>query len=106
MINFKTSHPHKKERKRKEEDVICLGCIKSVHYQTCMNLNKHNKKKDKYSYNTNGRYAKGHKAYIIWEEKNEISSSSSISNSNDEGSNMCLMMHKKSEDTNLYSFDL
>lgn len=48
LINFKKSHLHKKEHKRKEEDATCFECRKSGHHiTTCTSLNKHHKKNDK-----------------------------------------------------------
>lgn len=67
MINFKKSHPHKKENTKKNEDIICYECEKSGHNRTtCLSLNKCNKKKDKDSYNTRDNCTKGRRAYIIW----------------------------------------
>lgn len=58
-------HPHKKEYKKKEEDVICFECIKSGHYHTTyLSLKKHHKKKDKEFYKAKGKNAKGRRAYI------------------------------------------
>lgn len=53
-----------------------------------------------------GKYAKGHIACIAWEEEDESSSSSSGSSSHDECVNLFLMVHNKSEDSEVYTFDL
>lgn len=56
MINFKKSNQHKKEHKKKEENVTCFECRKSSHYQTaCLSLIKHHKKKDKEFYRMKGK---------------------------------------------------
>lgn len=65
LINFKKSHPYKKEHKRKEEDVACFEFGKFGHYRTmCLSLNKHHKKRDKELYKTNDKHAKGRRSYI------------------------------------------
>lgn len=106
LINFKKSHPYKKENERKEENVTCFECGKLVHYRTtCLRLNKHNKKNDKESFKTKGKHVKGRKAYITWEKENVSSSSSYRSCSDNECVNIYLMAHKKSENSKVYTFD-
>lgn len=103
LINFKNSHPHEKENNKKEEDVISYEYERSDHYRTTrQSLNKRNKKKDKDSNKTKGNHAKGHWAYIAWEEENKSLFSSSSSCSDDECENLCLMAHRKNKDLKVY----
>lgn len=58
LINFKKSHPHKKN-KRKEKDVACFKRGKSNQYRiTCSKFNKHHKKKDNKFYKTKNKHVK------------------------------------------------
>lgn len=75
-------------------------------YRTmCPCLNIYHKKKDKKIYKMKGKHAKGHRAYISWEEDDENSSSSSGSSYDDECDNLWFMVHKKSEDFEVYTFN-
>lgn len=48
LINFKKTHPPKREHKKKDDDVTFYECRKSGYYRaTCPSLTKHHKKKDK-----------------------------------------------------------
>lgn len=68
LINFKKTYLHKKEDKKKEENVTCYECGKLGHYYTmCLSLNKRNKKNDTYTNMTKNNHAKYHMAYIAWE---------------------------------------
>lgn len=77
------------------------------HYRTtCPNLTKHHKRKDNEFYKINVISAKGRRAYIVWEEDDESSSSDSCSSLDDEFDNLYLMARNKSEDSQVYSSDL
>lgn len=75
LVNFKNNHPLKKEHKKKDDDITCYECGKSGYYRTtCPSLTKHHKHKDKEFYRTKGKISKGRRAYIVWEEEDESSS--------------------------------
>ncbi|KAI5424815.1 hypothetical protein KIW84_030847 [Lathyrus oleraceus] len=60
---------------------------------------------DKEFYKMKGKHVKGRGACVVWEEDDEISFSSSNYRSDDEYTNLYLMAHKKSEDSEVYNFD-
>lgn len=107
LINFKNTHPPTRKHKKEDDDIPCYECGKSGYYRTnCPSLIKHHKKKDKKFYKTKDKNAKDRRAYIVWEKEDESFSSDSCSSSDDIFINLCLMERKKSEDSQVYSFDL
>lgn len=59
LVNFKKSHPPKREHKQKDKKITCYECIKLGNYRTtCPSLTKHHKKKDKEFYKMKGKTPK------------------------------------------------
>lgn len=56
-------------------------------------------------YQKNGKHVKGRRDFFAWKEEDDRLSSSSYSSSDDEYTNICLMVHQKSEDSKAYTFD-
>lgn len=102
-MNFRNTHPLKKDLKKEYDEITCDECGKLGHYRnTCPNITKHHKSKDKDFYKTKGKSSKGRKAYIAWEEEVGSFSSDSYSSSDDEFANFCLTTRKKSGTSKLY----
>lgn len=91
LVNFRNTYPPNKDQKKEDDEITCYECGKLGHYRTtCPNLTKHYKSKDKTFYKMKGKYSKGRRAYIAWEEEVKISSFNSYSSSDDECANFFL----------------
>ncbi|XP_050898059.1 ubiquitin carboxyl-terminal hydrolase 9 [Lathyrus oleraceus] len=92
LVNFKNTHPLKKDHKKEDDEITCYECGKLEHYRTiCPNFTKHHKSKDKVFYKTMGKSSKGCRAYISCKEEVESCSSDSCSSLDDECARFFLM---------------
>ncbi|XP_050874924.1 uncharacterized protein LOC127078519 [Lathyrus oleraceus] len=104
LVNFRNTHPPKKDHKKQDDEITCYECGKLVHYRTtCTNPTKHHKRKDKASYKTKGKSSKSRRAYIAWEKEVESFSSDSCSSSDDECAKFFLMARKKNGTSKVYN---
>lgn len=75
LVNFKNTHPSKKDHKKEDDEITCYKYGKLGHYRiACPNLTKHHKIKDKAFYKMKEKSSKGCRAQTAWEE--EVKSSS------------------------------
>ncbi|XP_050909787.1 uncharacterized protein LOC127123628 [Lathyrus oleraceus] len=104
LVNFKNTHPPKKDHKKGDDDITCYECGKLGHYRPiCPSLTKHHKSKDNDFYKMKRNCYNGCRAYIVWEEEDESSSIDSCSSSDDECVNFHLMARKKGETSKVYN---